>query len=88
MKIVFIAIFTIRSARRLVLLINIKMEEIMASVYKADTEQVLNRGLNAMTKACDALTKQNEKLNKDIEGLKSKIARLQDKVLIQQEERE
>lgn len=69
-------------------MINIKMEEIMSSVYKADSEQVLNRGLKAMTKACDALTKQNEILNSDIEKLKAKIARIQDKVLIQQEERE
>ncbi len=50
-------------------------------LFKPDSESVLVRGLNAMTKACDSLTKQNETLNKDIEGLKAKIARLQDKIL-------
>jgi hypothetical protein len=57
-------------------------------LFKADTENVLVRGLNAMTKACDALTKQNEILNNDLEGLKKKIARLQDRVLIETSERE
>jgi len=57
-------------------------------MFKADTESVLVRGLNAMTKSCDVLSSQNEQLNKDIEGLKKKIARLQDRVLIDGEERE
>jgi len=60
-------------------------EELM---FKADTEKVLVRGLNAMTKACDALTKQNDQLNKDIEGLKRKIDRLQDRILVNQEAKE
>jgi cell division protein FtsB len=47
-------------------------------MFAPDTESVLVRGLNAMTKACDALSAQNETLNKDIEGMKKKIARLQD----------
>lgn len=50
-------------------------------MFKPTTEDVLTRGLNAMTMACDSLTKQNQTLNKDIEGLKAKIARLQDKIL-------
>lgn len=50
-------------------------------LFKPTTEDVLTRGLNAMTLACDSLTKQNQTLNKDIEGLKAKIARLQDKIL-------
>lgn len=57
-------------------------------MFKADTESVLVRGLNAMTKSCDVLSSQNEQLNKDIEGLKKKIARLQDRVLIDGEDRE
>ncbi len=57
-------------------------------MFRADTESVLVRGLNAMTKSCDVLSSQNEQLNKDIEGLKKKIARLQDRVLIDGEERE
>ena len=52
------------------------------SLFKPDTEAVLVRGLNAMTKACDSLSKQNDSLNKDIEGLKRKIQRLQERVII------
>lgn len=59
-----------------------------AMLFKPDTEQVLVRGLNAMTKACDALSRQNEELNKDIEGLKNKISRLQERVIVNTEERE
>ena len=58
------------------------------SMFRADTENVLCRGLNAMTKACDALSAQNEQLNKDIEGLKRKIARLQDRVLTNADDKE
>jgi chaperonin cofactor prefoldin len=52
------------------------------TTYLPETEKILVRGLNAMTKACDALTKQNETLNNDIEGLKTKIKRLSERVLI------
>lgn len=55
-------------------------------IFKPDTESVLVRGLNAMTKACDALATQNNILNKDIEKLKNKIQRLQEKVLINEED--
>jgi len=51
-------------------------------LFKPDTESVLVRGLNAMTKACDALSEQNEQLNKDIIGLKAKIARLQERIIL------
>ena len=51
-------------------------------LFKPDTEAVLVRGLNAMTKACASLSTQNDQLNKDIEGLKRKIARLQERVII------
>lgn len=57
-------------------------------LFKPDTEQVLVRGLNAMTKACDALSKQNEQHLKDIESMKKKIARLQERILDNPEERE
>ena len=57
-------------------------------LFKDDTESVLVRGLNAMTKACDSLTKQNEQLNTDIEVLKRKISRLQDRVLIDSDDKE
>ena len=57
-------------------------------LFKPDTEAVLVRGLNAMTKACDALSKQNEGLNKDIEAMKKKIARLQERVLLNEGSKE
>lgn len=57
-------------------------------LFKPDTESVLVRGLNAMTKACDALSKQNETLNNDIESLKRKIARLQERVLLNEGSKE
>jgi len=57
-------------------------------IFKPDTESVLVRGLNAMTRSCDVLSKQNTELNKDIEGLKNKIARLQERVLIDSIEKE
>ena len=59
-----------------------------AMLFKPDTEQVLVRGLNAMTKACDALSKQNETLNHDIEKMKNNIARLQEKILCNQDTKE
>tara|TARA_X000001382_G_scaffold104966_2_gene80117 strand:- start:76 stop:279 length:204 start_codon:yes stop_codon:yes gene_type:complete len=58
------------------------MPESKNKLFAPDTESILVRGLNAMTKACDALTKQNETLNNDIEGLKKKINRLSERVLI------
>ena len=64
------------------------MNKPSAPLFKPDTEQVLVRGLNAMTKACDALSKQNEEHLKDIEGMKNKIQRLQERVLDNQTERE
>lgn len=57
-------------------------------IFKPDTESVLVRGLNAMTRSCDVLSKQNEELNKDIGGLKKKIARLQERVLVDSIEKE
>ena len=57
-------------------------------LFKPDTEGVLVRGLNAMTKACDALSSQNEQLNKDIEALKRKVARLQDRIIINTDDKE
>ena len=64
------------------------MPEKSTQLFRPDTEKVLVRGLNAMTKACDALSTQNELLNKDIEKLKNKVARLQERVLINQDEKE
>tara|TARA_X000001382_G_scaffold124120_1_gene108425 strand:- start:83 stop:277 length:195 start_codon:yes stop_codon:yes gene_type:complete len=57
-------------------------------LFRPDTEKVLVRGLNAMTKACDALSTQNDLLNKDIEKLRNKVERLQERVLINQDEKE
>ncbi len=58
------------------------MPQRKSKLFAPDTESILTRGLNSMTKACDALTKQNETLNNDIEGLKAKIERLSERVLI------
>jgi len=63
-------------------------EDKKTQIFKPDTEGVLVRGLNAMTRACDALSNQNEQLNADVEALKKKIARLQERILINQPERE
>ena len=57
-------------------------------LFKPDTEQVLVRGLNAMTKACDALSNQNETLNNDIERMKKKIQHLQERVLLNERSKE
>ena len=57
-------------------------------IFAPDTETVLVRGLNAMTKACDALSQQNKQLNEDIEALKRKVNRLQERVLINDAEKE
>ena len=57
-------------------------------MFAPDTESVLVRGLNAMTKACDALSKQNETLNDDIEGMKKKIACLQERVILNEVSKE
>ena len=64
------------------------MNKYKDTIFNTSTENVLARGLNAMTKACDSLTKQNEQLNKDIEGLKRKIDRLQERVLVDAGERQ
>ena len=50
-------------------------------LWDSSSEEVLKRGLNAMTKMCDVLTTQNETLNQDIEKLRNKVERLQDKLL-------
>lgn len=52
-----------------------------SSIWDTSSEDVLKRGLNAMTKMCDVLTTQNETLNTDIQKLKNKVQRLQDKLL-------
>ncbi len=50
-------------------------------LWDTSSEDVLKRGLNAMTKMCDVLTTQNETLNQDIQKLRNKVERLQDKLL-------
>lgn len=65
-----------------------KKQDKKTQIFKPDTEDVLVRGLNAMTRACDALSQQNEQLNLDVESLKKKISRLQERILVDQTERE
>lgn len=50
-------------------------------MFDKTSEEVLSRGLNAMTKMCDVLTTQNKTLNSDIEKLKKKIARMKERLL-------
>jgi hypothetical protein len=58
------------------------------SVFNQTSEDILKKGLSAMTIACEALTKQNEQLNKDVTNLKQKLRSVEDKLLINNEERE
>ena len=58
------------------------------SVYNINSEVILAKGLDAMTKSCEAVTAQDERLNKDIENLKNKINMLQHRILSNAEERE
>jgi len=51
------------------------------SVFNQSSAQVLERGLNAMTRMCDVITKQNEILNEDVSKLKKKIDRMKTKLL-------
>jgi polyhydroxyalkanoate synthesis regulator phasin len=55
--------------------------KVTKSIWDTSSEDVLKRGLNAMTKMCDVLTNQNETLNTDIQKLRKKVERLQDKLL-------
>lgn len=50
-------------------------------MFNQTSEEVLTRGLNAMTKLCDVITKQNEILNTDVEKLKRKIDRMKTRLL-------
>lgn len=50
-------------------------------MFEKTSEEVLSRGLNAMTKMCDVLSEQNKTLNSDIEKLKKKIARMKERLL-------
>tara|TARA_R110000751_G_scaffold29784_6_gene76714 strand:+ start:3249 stop:3461 length:213 start_codon:yes stop_codon:yes gene_type:complete len=58
------------------------------NTYRTPAEDILKKGLGAMTIACEALTKQNSTLNKDVENLKQKLRLAQDKLIINSEEKE
>lgn len=58
------------------------------SIFDTSAEDVLKKGLAAMTIACETLTKQNNQLNKDITNLKQKLRSAEDKLLINAEEKE
>ena len=58
------------------------------TLFKVNAEEVLIKGLEAMTKSCEGLTKQNDILNNDVENLKKKINFLQDRLITNSEERE
>ena len=56
--------------------------------YRTSSEDVLKKGLGAMTIACEQLTKQNEQLNKDIINLKQKLRSSEEKVMMNLEDKE
>ena len=58
------------------------------SVFNQTPEDILKKGLSAMTIACETLTKQNEQLNKDVNNLKQKLRSAEEKLIINSEERE
>jgi len=57
------------------------MTNVNRPLFKPGAEDVLVRGLNAMSAANEALVIQNKVLNADVEALKAKVARLQEKLL-------
>ena len=58
------------------------------STFRSTSEDVLKKGLGAMTIACEQLTKQNDQLNKDINNLKQKLRSAEEKLIINSEEKE
>ena len=58
------------------------------TLFKVNAEEILAKGLEAMTRSCEALTRQNDILNRDIEKLTAKIDLLQHRLLSNSEERE
>lgn len=64
------------------------LSEPTPSVFKSSPEQILKKGLSAMTIACETLTKQNQQLNKDVNNLKQKLRSVEEKLIINSEEKE
>ena len=57
-------------------------------IFTQTSEQVLQRGLSAMTRACDALTARNSELEEELESLSNQLARSKEKLLVETSERE
>ncbi len=58
------------------------------AVFSPTSEQVLQKGLSAMTRACDALTARNSELEEELESLSNQLARSKEKLLVETSERE
>ena len=58
------------------------------SLFRVDAEDILKKGLSAMTRACDALTSRNAELEEELSSLSNELARSKDKLLVEAEERE
>jgi len=57
-------------------------------IFKTKEGDILERGLQAMTRSCDTLKEQNDLLHEQVESMKVELARLKDRLLIDREERE
>lgn len=57
-------------------------------MLETTVENVLVKGLNAMTNSNELLQEQNKQLRQDIDGLKAKVVRLQEKLILETTEKE
>jgi hypothetical protein len=57
-------------------------------VFRASAEEILEKGLSVMSKACDALTTRNKELEGDVESLEKEIGRIKNRLLLETGERE
>jgi len=57
-------------------------------VFNASAEEILEKGLSIMSKACDALTTRNKELEEDVESLEKEIGRIKNRLLLETGERE
>jgi len=57
-------------------------------VFNASAEEILEKGLSIMSKACDALMTRNKELEEDVESLEKEIGRIKNRLLLETGERE
>ena len=59
-----------------------------AKIFRPSAEEILEKGLSVMSKACDALTDRNRELEEDVESLQKEIGRIKNRLVIEIGERE